>query len=91
MIVWAVPDCAGHSFEVINRFLEEALPRTRGFTGVRKRDSLTVQCSSAHARVHRRDNRRGRGGRRFFRARAGSGLIDQHARPDERGPTSRLP
>jgi hypothetical protein len=72
MIFWAVRNCAGHSSEVINRFLEEVLPRTRGFTGLLVVGDLGVDGSSAHARVHRGRSRQDSRTRGFFRARAGS-------------------
>ena len=95
ILFWAVRDCAGHSSKVINRFLEEVLPRTRGFTAVVLIDDRQAAGSPAHAWVHRYRSGRPRTLRRFSRARAGSpgrmgtGFTTRKVLPRTRGFTNR--
>ena len=70
--VRVVRDCAGHPTKGINRFLEEVLPRTRGFTVSRALSRSKYDGSSAHARVHRSMRTSPTVRQWFFRARAGS-------------------
>ena len=57
---------------VLNRYELKVLPRTRGFTHSRALQFELRDGSSAHARVHRRNQAAARWGSRFFRVRTGS-------------------